>query len=141
MTSAVGWLSSTISKLSLPPPSEDEGLSRLKVSADLPGSPDPLDGPIGVEASRASDEDRSRLAEELDAARSTIYDRTERMVEHGLLVERTRIVEDGSHHSVFEANVDHLDVDVVDGELVVAVERRESAAERFTNIWNDIREV
>lgn len=81
------------------------------------------------------------LSDELDTARSTIYDRTERMVAHGLLVERTRIVEDGSHHSVFEANVDHLDVDVVDGELVVEVERRESAAERFTNIWHDIREV
>lgn len=81
------------------------------------------------------------LSDELDTARSTIYDRTERMVERGLLVERTRIVEDGSHHSVFEANVDHLDVDVVDGELEVRVERRESAAERFTNIWNDIREV
>lgn len=81
------------------------------------------------------------LSEELDAARSTIYDRTERMVEHGLLVERTRIVADGSHHSVFETNVDHLDVDVVDGELEVSVERRESAAERFTNIWSDIREV
>jgi hypothetical protein len=81
------------------------------------------------------------LSEELDTARSTIYDRTERMVEHGLLVERTRIVADGSHHSVFESNVDHLDVDVVEGELQVEVERRESAAERFTNIWSDIREV
>jgi predicted transcriptional regulator len=81
------------------------------------------------------------LSERLDAARSTVYDRTERMAEHDLLVERTRIVDDGSHHAVYVANVDHLDVDVVDGELVASVETSESAAERFTTIWNDIRGV
>jgi predicted transcriptional regulator len=101
----------------------DEYVQRILVATDA--------GPLAAR----------ELSEELDVARSTVYDRTERMVEHGLLVERTRIVEDGSHHSVFEANVDHLDVEVVEGELQVQVERRESAAERFTNIWSDIREV
>ncbi|MFB6295908.1 MAG: ArsR/SmtB family transcription factor [Halobacteriales archaeon] len=82
----------------------------------------------------------SQLSDELDAAPSTIYDRTERMVSHRLLVERTRIMDDGSHHSVYEANVDHLDIDIEDGALSVSVRTRESAAERFTTIWNDIRE-
>lgn len=81
-----------------------------------------------------------QLSDELDAAQSTIYDRTETMVDHGLLVERTRIVEDGSHHSVYEVNVDHLDIDIEDGKLLVRVQTRESAAERFTSIWSDIRE-
>jgi hypothetical protein len=81
------------------------------------------------------------LSDDLDAALSTIYDRAEQMVEHGLLVERTRIVADGSHHSVYEANVDHLDVDIKDGELVVEVQTRESPAERFTSVWHDIRGV
>lgn len=83
----------------------------------------------------------SDLSEELDAAKSTIYDRTEEMVDQRLLVERTRIVADGSHHSVFETNVDHLGVEVEDGELVVTLQAEESAAERFTNIWSDLREV
>lgn len=81
-----------------------------------------------------------QLGDELDVAPSTVYDRTERMVAHDLLVERTRIVEDGSHHSVYQGNVDHLDIDIDDGELVVGVQTRETPAERFTAIWEDIRE-
>lgn len=79
------------------------------------------------------------LSERLEAAQSTVYDRTEKMVEHRLLVERTRIVADGSHHSVYEINIDHLDVDVTEGGLEVAVETRDPQAERFTTMWNDIR--
>lgn len=81
------------------------------------------------------------LSDQLDAAQSTIYDRTGKMVTHRLLVERTRIMEDGSHHSVYEVNVDHLDIDVESGELRVQVQTRESPADRFTNIWSDIRGV
>lgn len=80
------------------------------------------------------------LSEEIDADISTIYRHTDDMVEQDLLVERTRIVEDGSHHSVYEANVEHVAIDVADGEFVVRVKERESPAERFTRIWDDIRE-
>lgn len=79
------------------------------------------------------------LSAELDLARSTIYDRTEEMLEYELLVERTRIMEDGSHHSVYEANVEHLGVRLENGKFEVTVETRETPAERFTNIWSDIR--
>jgi predicted transcriptional regulator len=91
-------------------------------------------------ATSESPKSAKELSNELDAALSTVYDRTEQMVRHRLLVERTRIMEDGSHHSVYEVNVDHLDVDVGNGELEVQVQTRESAAERFTSIWSDIRE-
>ncbi|MFB6195459.1 MAG: ArsR/SmtB family transcription factor [Haloplanus sp.] len=80
------------------------------------------------------------LSDELDADVSTIYRRVDDMLDHDLLVERTRIVEDGSHHSVYEAKVDHVDVDIEDGDLVVEMEVRESPSERFTRIWDDIRE-
>ncbi len=80
------------------------------------------------------------LSGELDVARSTIYRRVEEMVDNDLLVERTRIEPDGSHHSVYEANVDHLDVDIVDGRIEVSVHVREDAAQRFSRIWNDIRD-
>ena len=80
------------------------------------------------------------LSEECDVALSTIYRRVEDMLESDLLVERTRIESDGSHHSVYEANVDHLDVDVDDGAIEVSVHVREDAAQRFSRIWSDIRE-
>jgi predicted transcriptional regulator len=80
------------------------------------------------------------LSEECDVAPSTIYRRVEDMLASDLLLERTRIESDGSHHSVYEANVDHLDVDIDDGSIDVTVHAREDAAERFSRIWNDIRE-
>jgi hypothetical protein len=45
-----------------------------------------------------------------------------------------------SPHSVFEANIDHLDIDIEDGQFTISVETRESPAGRFTSIWNGIRE-
>ena len=80
------------------------------------------------------------LSEECDVALSTIYRRVEDMIEHDLLVERTRIESDGSHHSVYKANIDHLDVAIEHGTLEVNVHIREDAAQRFSRIWSDIRE-
>lgn len=80
------------------------------------------------------------LSEECDVAPSTIYRRVEDMLAADLLVERTRIEADGSHHSVYEANIDHLDVDIDDGTIDVSVHVREDAAQRFSRIWSDIRE-
>ncbi|WP_336326536.1 helix-turn-helix domain-containing protein [Halovenus sp. HT40] len=79
------------------------------------------------------------LSDECDVALSTIYRRTEDMVEQNLLVEQTEIESDGSHHSVYEANVDHLDIEIEDGMIEVSVHVREDAAQRFSRIWNDIR--
>lgn len=81
------------------------------------------------------------LSEECEVARSTIYRRVEEMLEHGLLIERTRVRPDGSHHSVYEANVTHLGVDVENGRLDVRVQVHEGAAGRFSRMWSDIREV
>lgn len=80
------------------------------------------------------------LSEELNADVSTIYRRVDDMLEYDLVVERTQIVEDGSHHSVYHANVNHVDIDIDDGEFTVNIEVRESPADRFTRIWDDIRE-
>lgn len=82
----------------------------------------------------------AELSEECDVALSTIYRRVEDMIASDLLVERTRIESDGSHHSVYEANVDHLDVDIDEGTIDVSVHIREDAAQRFSRIWSDIRE-
>lgn len=80
------------------------------------------------------------LGDELGADLSTIYRHTENMAEHNLLTEKTRISEDGSHHSVYVANVDHIDIDIDNDKLTVDITVRESPAERFTRVWDDIRE-
>ncbi|MDH5019791.1 transcriptional regulator [Halobacterium rubrum] len=80
------------------------------------------------------------LSELVGADVSTVYRRVDDMLEADFLVERTALAADGSHHSVYEANLDHLDVEIRDGELVVEMDLRESPAERFTRIWDGIRE-
>ncbi|GAB3700049.1 ArsR/SmtB family transcription factor [Halorubrum trueperi] len=80
------------------------------------------------------------LSEECDVALSTIYRRVEDMVANDLLVEQTQIETDGSHHSVYEANVDHIDVDIEDGTIDIKMDVREDAAQRFSRIWTDIRD-
>jgi predicted transcriptional regulator len=80
------------------------------------------------------------LSEECDVALSTIYRRVEDMVANDLLVEQTQIETDGSHHSVYEANVDHVDVDIEDGTIDIKMDIREDAAQRFSRIWSDIRD-
>jgi predicted transcriptional regulator len=80
------------------------------------------------------------LSETCDVARSTIYRRVEDMIDADLLVERTEIEADGSHHSLYEANIDHLDIDIDEGTIDVSVHVREDAAKRFSRIWSDIRE-
>jgi predicted transcriptional regulator len=81
----------------------------------------------------------SELSEECDVALSTIYRRVEDMLAHDMLVERTRIEADGSHHALYEAKLDRAVVDIDDGAIEVQVAVREDAAQRFTRIWSDIR--
>lgn len=80
------------------------------------------------------------LSEECDVALSTIYRRVEDMIAHNLLAEQTQLETDGSHHSVYKANIDHLDVDIDDGTIDVTMHVREDVAKRFSRIWSDIRE-
>lgn len=80
------------------------------------------------------------LSEACDVAPSTIYRQVEDMVANDLLIERRQFEADGSHHSVYESNVDHLDVDIDDGTIDVNVRVREAASKRFSRIWNDIRD-
>jgi len=79
------------------------------------------------------------LADRCGASLPTIYRRAERLVDVGLLDERTQIGDGGHHYSVFEARLDHLTVDLEEGELSMTVETTpEDPADRFTNMWEGI---
>lgn len=80
------------------------------------------------------------LSEECDSALSTVYRRVDDLVEEGVLAEGTRIEPDGSHHSVYETRVDELAVRIADGEFDVDLTVRRDAPERFTRMWEEIRE-
>ncbi|MFC4550485.1 MULTISPECIES: winged helix-turn-helix domain-containing protein [Halorussus] len=80
------------------------------------------------------------LSEDCDASLPTVYRRADRLVECGLLTERTEVVADGHHYSVYEARLRRLTVELDDGDLAVDVEeqRADDMADRFTEMWEEI---
>ncbi|MFB6172431.1 MAG: ArsR/SmtB family transcription factor [Haloarculaceae archaeon] len=90
----------------------------------------------------ATGEPRSaaEIAEACDIDPSTVYRHVDDLVAAGLLAEQTEIESDGSHHSLYETALDHLYVylaaDGFDGRIQVS----QTPSERFTQIWDDIRQ-
>ena len=112
-------------------------------------APDPdtvfeLLGDIYVRDILAATYDEPMSAKELSEACGmslpTVYRRVEDLTEHDLLVERTRIVADGHHYTTFVANLEGLHVDLTPEGFVVDVTRREDPSDRFTRVWERIRE-
>ena len=80
------------------------------------------------------------LSERYEMSLPTVYRRVERLEEFDFLVEQTEIDPSGGHHhSVYEANLEHIDVDLVDGDLDVQIRLREDAADRLTRMWKEMR--
>mgnify|MGYP006292336695 FL=1 len=80
------------------------------------------------------------LSQECDASLPTIYRRAERLVDCGLLEERTEPAEDGHHYSIYEARLRRLSVTLKDGELHVTLEEAQEPdiADRFTDMWEGV---
>lgn len=79
------------------------------------------------------------LSDECDSALSTVYRRVDDLVDVGILVERTKIEPDGSHHAVYETALDEFTVQVSDGEMEVTIAVEHDPAEQFARIWEGIR--
>jgi predicted transcriptional regulator len=81
----------------------------------------------------------SMLTDTCDASRATIYRRIDDLLDHDLLIEQLKVDADGNHYKVYEANLEHVDIHLVDGEFDIRVTRREDAADRITRIWDELR--
>lgn len=79
------------------------------------------------------------LTETCDASRATIYRRVDDLLDHDLLTEQLKIDENGNHYTVYEANLDHIDITLDGGDFEVHVTRHEDAADRITRIWDELR--
>ncbi|WP_121821541.1 ArsR/SmtB family transcription factor [Halostella salina] len=86
------------------------------------------------------------LSERCDASLPTVYRRIERLQEHDLVTERTRMKPDGGHHKVYTATLSSLTIDLDDGEYEATVERTDraadldadDAADRLTYMWENL---
>jgi len=79
------------------------------------------------------------IAEHCGVAPSTVYRHVDDLRDANLLVERTKIERDGSHHSLYETNLDHVGVDLDPGGFAVSVQVSRPPPERFVRMWSDIR--
>lgn len=80
------------------------------------------------------------LAEHIDVSVSTIYRQLESLRDSNLVIEETKLDPKGNHHHVYRTDIARIEVELEDGEFRTAVERREDAADRFTYLWESIRD-
>lgn len=80
----------------------------------------------------------TELNEVCDASQATVYRRIDRLVECGLLEERTEFQDEGRHYGVFVARLERITIEITDGELDVTVDERADVADAFTDIWEGI---
>jgi len=81
----------------------------------------------------------TQLSDRCDASLSTVYRRTERLADAGLIDERTRPRADGHHDTVYYATLDRFEVRLRDGELHIEVEREQGdLADGLTALWENL---
>lgn len=80
------------------------------------------------------------ISETCDISISTVYRRTERLTECGLLAEQRVAQSDGNHYSLYEARLDELTVRLTDEgfEITVAQKATGDLADRFTDLWEGL---
>ena len=81
----------------------------------------------------------NELTDRCDASGPTIYRRIEALREQDLIETRTKPDTDGGHHEqVYAATLSQVNVTLHDGSFEVQVERRESLADRFTRLVEEM---
>lgn len=81
----------------------------------------------------------AQLAESCGASEPTIYRQVNEMADRDLLEEDTEIGEDGHHYTVYENNVERVDVRLEPPENDVHVDLTyKRAADQFKHLWEDM---
>lgn len=80
------------------------------------------------------------ISETCDISISTVYRRTERLVECGLLAEQRVARSDGNHYSMYEARLDELTVRLTDTGFEITISEKSTGdlADRFTDMWEEL---
>lgn len=86
------------------------------------------------------------LRDRCDASLPTVYRRIERLKEHELIEEQTKVDPDGGHHKVYSATLSSFSIELADGEYEGEIERTDRAsmldaddtADRLTYMWENL---
>ncbi|WP_436907615.1 helix-turn-helix domain-containing protein [Halosimplex marinum] len=79
----------------------------------------------------------AEIADRCGVSETTVYRRIEDLAARDLVVEHTEL-DDGGHHSTYEATLERVTVDVTDDGFEVSVERRDSMADAFTRLIDEL---
>lgn len=80
------------------------------------------------------------LAERIDAAPSTVYDRLSRLTDHDLVAERQQIDPDGHHHKTYRARLDQVVAELTAEGFELRIDREPTdPADRLTAAFEDLR--
>ena len=98
---------------------------------------DPLARRVLV-ATGARPKSAEELAEEFDVSLPTVYRRTNRLIEHGLLSDHLRADERKNQFKVFEATVSEVVVSVEERGYEIEMKTSSTVGTRFDAFWSDI---
>ncbi|MFC6736653.1 helix-turn-helix domain-containing protein [Halolamina salina] len=80
------------------------------------------------------------IAERLDAAPSTVYDRLSRLTDHDLVTEQQQLDLDGHHYKTYRARLDCVVAELTADGFEVRIDREPSdPADRLTAAFDDLR--
>ena len=80
----------------------------------------------------------SELAERCDVSEPTIYRRLETLREHDLVVERGRPGDRGHHYTEYRTNLNRVTVEIRGDGFELRIDRRETPADRFTRLIEEM---
>ena len=93
-----------------------------------------------LEATRREQLSAKSISEACDMSVATVSRRVRTLLDLDLVVERTHIDPEGGHHySEYEAQLERVDVHLLESGFDVRIELREDAADRFRRIWGEMR--
>lgn len=92
-----------------------------------------------LEATRRERLSANTLSAEYDMSIATVSRRVNWLLDNELLTEHTHIDPAGHHYSEYEATLDRVDIQLLETGFQVRIARREDPADRFAQIWHDMR--
>lgn len=81
------------------------------------------------------------LGEKYNMSASTVSRRLNKLSQQGLIKENTKLDPDGHHYSVYKTNLEKISIELREGSFKIKVEIEEDAVDRFTTMWQEMREI
>lgn len=80
-----------------------------------------------------------QLSDRCDMSPPTVYRRLNRLADHDLVTVTQQVDSRGHHYKEYGARLSRVTIDLQDGEFEVSIERTQDAADRFTELVEELQ--